>query len=63
MESYKDNQRMMQVYYLGQRVAGTDYDIDTLKEKVGRVTAKEVAEIAKKTELNTVYFLAGKEEK
>ncbi len=63
LESYKDNQRMMQVYYLGQRVAGTDYDIDTLKEKIGRVTAEEVAEIAKKTELNTVYFLAGKEEK
>ena len=62
LEAHKDSQRMMQMYYLGQRIAGTDYDIDELSEKIGRVTVQEVTDIAKRTELNTVYFLAGKEE-
>lgn len=62
LESYKDNQRMMQVYYLGQKVSGTDYDIDTLKEKISKVTLEDVTRVAKKIELDTVYFLTGKEE-
>ena len=63
LEAHKDSQRMMQMYYLGQRIAGTDYDIDELSEKIGRVTVQEVIDIAGRIELNTVYFLAGKEEK
>ncbi len=61
-ESYKDNQRMMQVYYLNQKVSGTDYDIDTMKERIGKVTLKDVTRVAKNVELDTVYFLTGKEE-
>ncbi len=62
LESYKDNQRMLQIFYLGQRVSGTDYNIDTLKEKISKITIDDVVRVAKKTELDTVYFLAGKEE-
>ena len=62
LESYKDNQRMMQIYCLGQKIAGTNYSIDELKEKISRVTVEDVKRVAKNVELNTVYFLAGKEE-
>lgn len=62
LESYKDNQRMMQIYCLGQKIAGTNYSIDELKEKISRVTVEDVKRVAKNVELDTVYFLAGKEE-
>lgn len=62
LESYKDNQRMMQIYCLGQKITGTNYSIDELKEKIGRVTIDDVKRVAKNVELDTVYFLAGKEE-
>lgn len=62
LESYKDNQRLMQLYRLGQRIAGTNYGIDELKEKIRRVTVEDVMRAAKNAELDTVYFLAGKEE-
>lgn len=29
LESYKDDQDMLQSFYLGQKIVGTDYDIDT----------------------------------
>ena len=62
LESYKDNQRMMQIYCLGQKIAGTNYSIDELKEKISRVTVEDVKRVAKNVELDTVYFLAGKED-
>ena len=62
LESYKDNQRTMQIYCLGQKITGTNYSIDELKEKISRVTIDDVKRVAKNVELDTVYFLAGKEE-
>ncbi len=62
LESYRDDQHMMQLYYLGQKISGTDYTIDEMKEMISKVTLKDVSAIAKKIELDTVYFLAGKEE-
>lgn len=62
LESYKDEQRMMQIYYLEQKASDTNYSIDELKEKVSRVTIEDVKRAAKKVELDTVYFLAGKED-
>lgn len=63
LESYKDDQRMLQLFYLGQRVSGTNYTIDDLKDKISKIKIDDIVRAAKKTELNTVYFLAGKEEK
>lgn len=62
LESYRDDQHMMQVFYLGQMISGTNYDIDELKHKVSAVTMQDVQNVAKKIELDTVYFLTGKEE-
>lgn len=61
LESYKDNQRLMQLFHLGQKVSNTNYDIDTLKEKIQGVTVDDVKRAAKEVCLDTVYFLAGKE--
>lgn len=63
LESYKDSQKMLQVYYLGQKIAGTDYDIDYLKDKISKVTVEDVKRVAKNVEIDTVYFLTGKEDK
>ncbi|MBQ8300926.1 MAG: insulinase family protein, partial [Clostridia bacterium] len=62
LESYRDDQHAMQLYYMGQKISGTDYTIDEMKEMVSKVTLEDVSEIAKNIELDTVYFLAGKEE-
>lgn len=63
LESLKDDQRAMQAYYLGEMLAKTNMDIEEKKQLVKNVTKSDVAEVAKKLRLNTVYFLAGKEEK
>lgn len=62
LESYKDDERLMQVFALGQKLSGTNTDIDTLKEKISRVTVEDIKRVANNIELDTVYFLAGKEE-
>ena len=62
LEGYKDEQRLMQVFCLGQKIAGTDYDIDALKEKISRVTIDDIKRVSQGIELDTVYFLTGKEE-
>ena len=61
LESYKDDQRLMQIFCLGQTITGTNDDIDTLKEKISRVKRDDVKHIAERIELDTVYFLAGEE--
>ena len=62
LESYKDDQDMLQSFYLGQKIVGTDYDIDTLKEKISKITIEDAARVFKNVKLETVYFLTGKED-
>lgn len=62
LEAYKDNHRLMQLFYLGQKVSGTNYDINMLKEKIRSVTVDDVKCAAQNVQLDTVYFLAGKED-
>lgn len=62
LEAYKDNYHLMQLFYLGQKVSGTNYDIDLLKEKIRTVTIDDVKRAAQNVQLDTVYFLAGKED-
>ena len=62
LESYKDDERLMQYFALQQKLSGTNTDIDTLKEKISRVTVEDIKRTARSIELDTVYFLAGKEE-
>ena len=61
-EGYKDNQLLMQMFHVNQKIAGLNDDIDTVKEKIRSVTIDDIKRAAQKVELNTVYFLAGKEE-
>ena len=62
LESYNDDQNAIQFFYLSEKIAGTNYDIDELKAKISRVTIEDVKRVAKNIELDTVYFLSGKEE-
>ncbi len=62
LESYRDNQELMQTFYLTQKVSGTDYTIDEMKDMIKKATPEDAAAAAKNIELDTVYFLTGKEE-
>ena len=57
-----DDQMALISFYLNQKAAGTNADIEECIEKIKAVTKEDVARIIKKVHLDTVYFLAGKEE-
>ncbi len=61
--SFYDDQRYMQSFYLGEHIAGTNRDIESVKEAILSVTIEDVKSVANKLELDTVYFLKGKEVK
>lgn len=60
--SLYDDQRSMQQFSLNEALVGTNETIEEKIAKIKAVTKAQVAEIAKKLELDTVYFLDGKEE-
>lgn len=60
LNSYYDDQLYMQSFYLGEKVAGTNYDIDYYIKKIEEVSKKDVTDAAKGIELNSVYYLAGR---
>lgn len=62
LESYYDDQRYLQNFYLGEYISGTNRDIETVKDQICRVTVDDVKKAAQKLELDTVYFLKGKED-
>lgn len=61
--SFYDDQRYMQSFYLGEHIAGTNRDIEQIKAMIEKVTPDDVKSVAHKLELDTVYFLKGKEAK
>ena len=63
LQSYYDDTRYLQNFYLSQHIAGTNRDIEYVKEQVLKITPDDVKKAAQKLELDTVYFLDGKEEK
>lgn len=56
-----DDQMALISFYLNQKVAGTNADIEECIEKIKPVTKEDVARIMEKVSLDTVYFLAGEE--
>lgn len=60
-DSYYDDQRAMAMFALAEKINGTDKTIDDRIRAVKKVTADEVAAVAGKLRLDTVYFLKGKE--
>lgn len=61
-KSTYDDQRSLAIFCLGESIIGTNETIEDKLEKIKKVTKEQVSEIAKKLELDTVYFLDGKEE-
>ena len=59
--SIEDEQGRMEEYWLGQAAAGTEDAPETLAARLETVTGEQIAQVARKLELDTVYFLKGKE--
>ena len=56
-----DEQGRQEEFWLGQSVAGQEQDPDGVAAMLENVTREDVARAAKKLELDTIYFLKGKE--
>ena len=62
LESYKDDAKALHSFMSGERVYGTNYTIDYVKDKIKSVKVEDVVRVAQQIELDTVYFLAGGED-
>ncbi|MGI5963610.1 MAG: EF-P 5-aminopentanol modification-associated protein YfmF [Lawsonibacter sp.] len=56
-----DDQGRQEEFWLGQAAAGLDTTIEELAAGFESVTLEQVAQVAQKLELDTIYFLKGKE--
>ncbi len=61
LQTALDSQGRLEDYWLGQAVSGGEMPPEELCRKVEAVTRDEVARLAGRTELDTVYFLKGRE--
>lgn len=60
--SYYDDQRALVSYYVSSRISGSQDTLEEYIEKIKKVTVEDVINVSKKIQLDTVYFLKGKEE-
>ncbi len=60
INSLKDSQLQVVDFNLSQIIAGTQDSPDDIIEKVKKVTRQDVIDVAKKIEMDTVYFLTSK---
>ena len=56
-----DEQGRQEEFWLGQAAAGLEEDPEELARQLEQVTREQVAESAKRFQLDTIYFLKGKE--
>lgn len=61
LNSYYDDQLYLQSFYLGEKVAGTNYDIAYYIDKISAVTIDDVKSASQGITLCSAYFLAGRE--
>lgn len=61
--SYYDDQRALVSFDVANRVAGVRVSLKEYMENIKKVTVHDVVRVAGKLHLDTVYFLAGREEK
>lgn len=61
MYAVKDNPTQLSDYYLSQKIAGTNVDIDEFISRVEKVNKDDVIGVSKKIKLDTVYFMTNKE--
>ena len=59
LRSYKDAPALLVGYYRRQLPLGAITEIDTVIEKILRVTREDVIAVSKKVHMDTVYFLSG----
>ena len=59
--SYYDDQRALVSLHLSNSVVGTNTEISEYIENISKVTKEDVVRVARKLQLDTVYFLKGKE--
>lgn len=57
-----DSQGRMVDYWLGQAVAGLEEGPEEMAKRIEQVTVEQLARTAQKLELDTIYFLKGKED-
>lgn len=62
LNSYYDDQHALISFYLSEKIAQSFADIEQCIERIKRVTKEDAAKVMSKVHLDTVYFLAGKEE-
>jgi predicted Zn-dependent peptidase len=60
INSLKDSQLQVVDFYLSQLISGTSDTLDSLFEKIKRVTKKDVIKVSKKIQPDTIYFLTSK---
>jgi len=56
-----DEQDTLLIYFLGQELGNSNVNLEQYIEKIQKVNKEQIANIAKKVKLNTIYFLKGKE--
>ena len=56
-----DSQGQVEDFWFSQAVAGVDESPEELSKRVEAVTGEQVAAVAQKLQLDTVYYLTGKE--
>jgi predicted Zn-dependent peptidase len=61
IKSIKDSQLQLVDFYLSQFITKSDDSPDMVIEKVKNVSVKDVADIASKIKLDTIYFITNKE--
>lgn len=61
LTSYEDSQGLLETYWQARVAAGVSQKPDELAQAVEQVTAEQVIAAAGKMELDTIYFLKGKE--
>lgn len=62
LRTIPDGQGKLEDFWLGQAVAGLDFDAEDMVAKLEAVTKEDVVKVANKLTLDTIYFLKGLEE-
>lgn len=61
LRSTADSQGQLEDHWLAQAVAGTDWPTEELAAQVAEVTMEDVVRVARGMELDSIYYLTGKE--
>ncbi len=61
LQSSQDSQGALEDFWLGQTVAGLDDSLNDMAQRIEAVTIEDVVAVAKKLQLDTIYFLKGLE--